>query len=229
MHDVIKNYPLPFTMGVERKRKACWEASWQTCTRWQKCTRKKTRDEQASADCLSFVMHKVTTVGIMAALLLSQYTSVMDIVTDLILLRSAANGGYILFQMTLFFCLLSPYVLCYSAGVQIFLSRKTFSKVDILSPRLILLCLYLFPTGIAYFMLLDAVNLVLGIAKLVCFGCLEKVESKEDWIVIESRVVESFGISRTDWLALKQQKTISQLLLSTMSIASAHFTHSSLL
>ena len=214
MHHVLKYCPVPFKLGVERKDKACWE----TCGK--RCTRKKSHEQQ---DCFSFLLQKLTSICIMAVRIASQFFSCIDLVTDCILLRSAAEGEYIMFQMSLFFCLLAPYILCYrfilsnpttsakehdfvhSAGVQIFLSRKTFSNVSILNPRFWMMLFYLFPTGILFFMLMDIVNVMMGLSKLICFGCLEKVESEEAWIVIESQIVESFGLSRTDWMALKQR------------------------
>ena len=69
---------------------------------------------------------------------------------------------------------------------------------------------------------MDIVAILLNVAKLICFGCLDKVDSDEEWMVIESTVIENFGISRTDWISLKQQKAIAQLLLSARALPVFH-------
>eukprot|EP01084_Bolivina_argentea_P080713 146175_1 len=143
-------------------------------------------------------------------------SSLLDAITDIILLIAAASNGVILFTMILFITILSPYILSYSSGVQIFIYRKTFENVQLLTFKSLLLGLYLFPTGILYFILIDIIDALIELYKWFAFGCLNKIKSEQDLAKIESNVSNYFGMSRMDWISFKKQKLMAQLFFETI-------------
>ena len=144
----------------------------------------------------------------------SKASSMLDAITDIILLYKAQKAGAIAFTMVLFITLLAPYILSYSSGVQIFLYRKTFQNVQIFTFKSLLLGLYLFPTGIFYFILLDIIDALMETYKWFAHGLINKIQTKQALVQIESNCAEYFGMSRMDWFSFKKQKLIAQLLLS---------------
>merc|ERR1712228_950708 len=148
--------------------------------------------------------------------IVSKASSILDAITDIILLYKASINGAITLTMILFITILAPYILSYSAGVQIFLHRKTFEKVELFTFKSLLLGLYLFPTGILYFILLDIVDVFLELYKWLGFSLLNKIKSEQQLVQIESNTAEYFGMSRMDWFSFKKQKLISQLFFETV-------------
>eukprot|EP01084_Bolivina_argentea_P269976 458950_1 len=138
--------------------------------------------------------------------IISKYTSVLDTVTDIVLLYQAATNDARIFTILSVICLLSPYILSYSAGVQIFIHRRTFQAVELLTFESLLLGLYLFPCGILYFIFLDIIDIFLELYKWFGYGLTNKIKTVEDVVRIESNVSEYFGMSRMDWKSFKKQK-----------------------
>ena len=119
-----------------------------------------------------------------------------------------------MFTILLFIALLSPYILSYSSGVQIFSYRQTFRNSKCCTTKSFLLTLYLFPTGIIYFIVVDIVNILLTLYFFFAFGCFPKIQSRDEVVQIESKVAKYFGMSRMDWISIKKQQSIAQVLLS---------------
>eukprot|EP01084_Bolivina_argentea_P074421 135013_1 len=113
-------------------------------------------------------------------------------------------------------CLLSPYILSYSAGVQIWLKRKTFENVQLFTFRSLLLGLYLFPTGILYFIILDVIDILLEVYKWFGYTIINKIKTPRELIEIESNVADYFGMSRMDFFSFKKQKIIAQLFFESV-------------
>ena len=163
--------------------------------------------------CINILIKWLTKFIKLSMGVVSKASSLLDSITDIILLWKAQRAGAIDFTMILFISLLSSYILSYSSGVQIFLYRKTFQNVQLFTFRSLLLGLYLFPTGIWYFILLDIVDALLELYKWFAFGLINKIRTQQALIQIESSVAEYFGMSRMDWFSFKKQKQIAQLLL----------------
>eukprot|EP01084_Bolivina_argentea_P317425 550350_1 len=117
--------------------------------------------------------------------------------------------------MILFVSLLAPYVLAYSSGVQIFLYRKTFENVQLFTMKAVLLFLYLFPTGVLYFVFLDLFDALLQVYVWFSFGVIGQIKTESELAQIESNVAEYFGMSRMDWFSFKKQKIMAQLFFET--------------
>eukprot|EP01083_Nonionella_stella_P233017 821427_1 len=142
--DVIKTIeyaPLPFELTFKtQKKKLC------------PCGGNKGKQKDAT----NKPKHSATTIALrwiikfmkLSLNIVAKSSSMLDAVTDIILLYKSSQSGMIVFTMVLFLTLLAPYVLSYSSGVRIFLYHKTFENVDLFTFKSLLLGLYLFPTGI---------------------------------------------------------------------------------
>eukprot|EP01084_Bolivina_argentea_P191475 328902_1 len=156
--------------------------------------------------CNKFV---ILTMGI-----ISKSAAALDAVTDATLLYKASTNGAIIFTMILFIALLSPYILSYSSGIELFLYRQTFDNIELFSFKSLLLVFYLLPTGIIYFIVIDIVDTLLVLYKLFAYIIMCKREN-EQLIDIESDTAEAFGMSRMNWISFQKQKMISQLSFET--------------
>eukprot|EP01084_Bolivina_argentea_P121456 215224_1 len=203
---LIEYQPLPFTLTFKRSKiKLCKCSNKKQTTTNNPCTEMKKWF-------IKWLIHFIKlTLGVT-----SKVSSILDAVTDLILLFKASASGAITFTMLLFVTLLAPYILSYSSGVQIFLFRKTFQNVELFTFKSLMLGFYLFPSGIMYFILLDIIDAMLELYKWIAFGCINKIKSENELIVIESAVSEYFGMSRMAWLSFKKQKLMAQLFFETI-------------
>eukprot|EP01084_Bolivina_argentea_P172299 298477_1 len=146
--------------------------------------------------------------------IVAKTSSVLDTVTDISLLYKASTNNAIDFTMILFVSLLSPYVLSYSSGIELFLYRGTFDNIELFTFKSLLLGFYLLPTGIIYFILIDAIDVLLAV--YICFAYVIMCKrDKKELIRIESDAAETFGMSRINWISFKKQKTIAQLFFET--------------
>eukprot|EP01083_Nonionella_stella_P021549 59730_1 len=219
VYKVLKHYPLsteddPFTITFERKDAKCTLKTCSSCCKSSK-TEESTKSSKGTVMAVGLRMIKLMKLSLG---IVSKVVSVLDTVTDAILLFKAATNDppAILFTVSLVITLLSPYILSYSAGVQVFLYRKTFENIELLTFKSLLLGLYLFPTGIIYFILIDAMDILLQLYKWFAYGCTNKIKSHHELVHIESNVAEYFGMSRMDWLSFKKQKVITQLFFESL-------------
>merc|ERR1712228_353228 len=83
----------------------------------------------------------------------SRAMSLLDLITDLVLMYKAQQNQLKILTITLFISIFSPYVLSYSSGIKLFIFRKTFDHLQ--GFKKIFLLLYLLPTGFLYFILID--------------------------------------------------------------------------
>eukprot|EP01083_Nonionella_stella_P199761 732264_1 len=118
---LIEYEPLPFELTFTRQKTKC-------CTRKkkQKGSKKKTK-HSATAIVLNWIIKFMK----LSLNIVSKSSSMLDAVTDMVLLYKSSQSGVIPFTMILFLTLLAPYILSYSSGVQIFLHRKTFENVEL--------------------------------------------------------------------------------------------------
>eukprot|EP01084_Bolivina_argentea_P191474 328900_1 len=220
VYSLLKYQPMPFTLTFNRDSNKCNKLI-------SYCKRNKSNNELKQTGkcekCMAFLKHpkeKILswlvkfvklTLGI-----LTKASAILDAVTDLILLYKASNNSAIIFTMILFVTLLSPYILSYSSGVQIFLYRKTFENVELFTFKSLALCFYLFPSGILYFIALDIVDVLMEVYKWFAFGCINKIKTQQELVQFESNIAEYFGMSRMDWCSFKKQKLIAQLFFETV-------------
>eukprot|EP01084_Bolivina_argentea_P075783 137345_1 len=81
--------------------------------------------------------------------MIGKWIQFLDVFTDAMLLYKASTNGLMIFTMLLSISILSPYILSYSSGIQLFLYNEIFNKITTLcSFKSLLLFLYLFPSGI---------------------------------------------------------------------------------
>lgn len=198
---IIQYEPLPFTLHFD-------QGSDSNCACCVRKSKKKEKNNPFKDMLIKFMQLSLNIV--------SKASSLLDAITDILLLYKAATSDALYLTMILFLTLLAPYILSYSSGVQIFLYRRTFSDVQLLTFKSLLLGLYLFPTGIFYFILLDVVDALLELYKWIGFGLLNKIKNESQIIKIESSVAEYFGMSRMDWHSFKKQKLIAQLFFETV-------------
>ena len=97
--------------------------------------------------------------------------SVVDFITDIVLLYKASTKGDNKNKETLFVCILLfisivvPYILSYSSGVRLFLFRKTFSHLE--GFLHVLIVFYLSPLGVFYFVFLDFLDVILTVYRWI--------------------------------------------------------------
>eukprot|EP01084_Bolivina_argentea_P067294 122575_1 len=143
-------------------------------------------------------------------------SEMLNAATDGILLWKASASGAMMFTVVTFISILAPYILAYSSGVQIFLYRKTFENVQLFTFKSLLLGLYLFPTGVLYFVFLDIIDALLQLYIWFAFGVIGKIQTESDLAQIESNLAQYFGMSRMDWFSFKKQKIMAQLFFETV-------------
>eukprot|EP01084_Bolivina_argentea_P084448 152716_1 len=113
VYELIKYEPIPFTLTFE-----------QTDCIIKCCASNKTHNETRKCDATEKMLGWLVKFMKLSQGVVSKASSVLDAVTDIILLYKASTNNAILFTMILFITLLSPYILSYSSGVQIFLYRR---------------------------------------------------------------------------------------------------------
>ena len=205
---LLKYEKLPFKVGFSTPRENLLIRSMSTL---EEGLDKGTSGCGCSEECRAATVGWASGFIAMSLGLWNEIAGLTDVITDLILLYKAAQSGAITFTMIFFITYLAPYILSYSSGVQIFLYRKTFLNVQAFSFQSLMLGLYLFPTGILYFILMDVINALMEAYKWFTFGVANK---DDDEVVIESTVAEYFGMGRMDYISFQNQKSIAQLLLS---------------
>ena len=112
--------------------------------------------------------------------------SLIDLITDIILLYKASqvasdNTSMMPFVMCLFVSIVAPYILSYSSGVKLFLNRHTFD--DLSGFKFVLVVLYLLPTGVIYFILLDGLDILLTYYRWVLFFVFQ-------WSILDIKKLE---------------------------------------
>ena len=238
VYELIQYQPTPFTLIFERNDLKCVKHVIDCCAKAKccqclndniettesekQCCQNTKTNLKKCAESLKDPSKWFFRVGELAVGLGLKGLSIYDIYTDLVLLYTASINGAITYTIIFLTALLVPYALSYSSGVHIFLYRKTFENIKLGSSKSFLLALYLFPTGIIYFILLDVINIILQIYMFFAYGCLRKIKSEEDIVQIESNVAKSFGMSRMDWVSIQKQQAISQVLLSIHFLGICH-------
>eukprot|EP01084_Bolivina_argentea_P229506 387328_1 len=181
------------------------------------CCKKKEEKESICEFSISKIIEWLIKFVKVTLTMVAAHAEVLNAATDAILLyKSARNPENMLFTMGLFVSLVAPYILSYSSGVQIFLYRKTFENVQLFTFKSLLLGLYLFPTGVLYFVLLDFIDALLQFYIWFSFGVIGKIKTKGELAQIESGVARYFGMSRMDWFSFKKQKIMAQLFFETV-------------
>eukprot|EP01084_Bolivina_argentea_P270921 460797_1 len=95
------------------------------------------------------------------------------------------------------------------------LYNEIFNKITTLcSFKSLLLFLYLFPSGIIYFILMDAADGLLDLFKVFAYVFMCKRE--EQLSVTESNAAKLFGISRMHWESFHRQHILAQLFFETV-------------
>eukprot|EP01083_Nonionella_stella_P216989 779315_1 len=107
-------------------------------------------DDIAFNDALYSVQHHTRHKGrckrftIQTLAMSSRISSLLDIITDCILLYKSSINGVQSLTLALFLSMISPYVLSYSSGIKLFIYRKTFD--NLVGFKNIFLILYLLPS-----------------------------------------------------------------------------------
>ena len=127
--------------------------------------------------------------------IVSKSFSIIDLVTDLILLSKAVRYNYMLLTVMLFVSILSPYIISYSSGVKLFLYRRTFDSFKGFEKWLMII--YILPSGVFYFLLLDLVDILFQIYRV--FGYLLLNKSYSDLKESEETLAEQLGLNRMSY------------------------------
>eukprot|EP01083_Nonionella_stella_P177652 625049_1 len=149
--------------------------------------------------------------------IVGRWLSVTDLVTDGILFYRATvygkdNHATLPLTIGLFTSMIAPYILSYSSGVKLFLFRGTFKELE--GFYRILLLLFLFPTGVLYFVFLDILDIFLNLFRwivTIVFRWKEiKVKQLEEVLALQ------VGMDRMNWEGFKRQKSVAQLMFETV-------------
>eukprot|EP01084_Bolivina_argentea_P067291 122567_1 len=212
--DLIKLAPLPVTLTFSVNNNKFMSYMKSCCTGFEcnKCDECITFLKDPTQQVLNWF---IKFIGLSMGIVSKGSAINSQIMNTILLYKSSANGAMV-FTMIMFISLISPYILSYSSGVQIFLYRKTFQDVKLFTFKSLLLFLFLFPTGILYFIFLDLIDALLEVYKWFAFGLTNKIKTKAELVQTEANAAQYFGMSRMDWFALKKQKSIAQLFFETI-------------
>ena len=160
-----------------------------------------------------------------------RYFSIVDMFTDIFLLsKSVENDDFLPISIVLFLSIISPYILSYSSGVRLFLFRRSYGDNRLKNKNNtnsnnnnnnntnnmngVTILLYLLPTGIIYFLLLDVVDIILTLLRLFF---LFKFKEMSEIRQIEYTVAKKIGkMDRMNWHGFKRQKSIGMLSFETI-------------
>eukprot|EP01083_Nonionella_stella_P014862 41621_1 len=145
--------------------------------------------------------------------IVGRWLSLTDMATDAILFyRATVYGKALPLTVVLFTSMIAPYILSYSSGVKLFLFRGTLAELQ--GFYRILLLLFLFPTGVLYFVFLDILDVLLDLFRWVVsivFGWNEfEVKQLEEVLALQ------VGMDRMNWEGFKRQKSVAQLMFETV-------------
>ena len=144
--------------------------------------------------------------------ILTKSLSLVDLITDLLLLRKAARLEYIALTMALFLSILAPYIISYSSGIKLFLFRRTFDAFRGFEKWGMVL--FVLPTGILYFVLLDLIDIGFQLYRLVGYVLLRK--GADDLESAEETLAAQLGMSMMNYEGVKRQRTVAQLFFETI-------------
>eukprot|EP01083_Nonionella_stella_P242260 845191_1 len=156
--------------------------------------------------------HRCKQFVIQTFAMFARFSSLFDLITDMILLYQASTNHVLLLTTILFLSILSPYVLSYSSGIKLFIHRKTFD--ELVGFKNIFLILYLLPSGFFYFVLLDLIDILLSIWIWFLHNILCRTEQYLKQL--EEIVAKQLGMDRMNYQGFKRQKAISQILFETV-------------
>ena len=151
---------------------------------------------------------------------MARVLSFFDLITDIILfIRSLEYENLLIISICLYLSIVSPFILSYSSGIQLFLVRRSFDNTRKFS--LLKMLFFILPTGILYFMMLDLLDIVLSTLRVVLV--FRKGWEIRDIREFEESFASKMGISRMEWEGLKRQRAIGQLTFETCVQMSLQF------
>eukprot|EP01083_Nonionella_stella_P090515 252843_1 len=144
--------------------------------------------------------------------------SLFDFATDIYLIYKVQQTPNLIWVLVIMLVsVLSPYLIAYSCGVQLYLNRGVFDKFAVKSIwfRFIML-LYLLPTGILYYIFLDFYFTLANFFyiwpsyTIFCIHDPTKLQQKE------ISIAKLVGMSLMDFEGYKKLRTITQLMFETI-------------
>eukprot|EP01083_Nonionella_stella_P267986 905611_1 len=221
--DLLKSVPLytdasddqPHLTLTFQRHQAKWKGCC-ACNCCKKCKKDKDKNNNSRGGCVDYLLKWLIKFLQLSQGIMAKMAAVFDMYTDCRLFYKAAMSGTTWLMMALFLSMLAPYVLSYSSGIQIFNHRGTFENVKLWTFKSLLLAIYIFPSGVLYWIILDAVDALLEIYKWFAFGVCGKIKTQTELVLLESNTANYFGLSRMDWLSFKRQKVIAQLYFETI-------------
>eukprot|EP01083_Nonionella_stella_P267987 905612_1 len=204
-------YP-QLTLTFKRRQAKC--QGFMDIIRCKKCKKEK-KDNDSGGGCVDYLLKWLIKFLKLSQGILAKISTVFDVYTDSRLLYKASESGTTWLMMALFLSMLAPYVLSYSSGIQIFNHRGTFENIKLWTLKSLLLTIYIFPSGVLYWIMLDAIDVLLEIYKWLAFGVCGKNRTQTELVLLESNTANYFGLSRMNWLSFKRQKVIAQLYFET--------------
>ncbi|ETO31620.1 hypothetical protein RFI_05499 [Reticulomyxa filosa] len=117
-----------------------------------------------------------------------------DLLTDFLLYQQVRKNGEFWLSIVLFLSICAPFLVSYSSGVKLFMTKGTLQHAE--GFLVILPILYLFPTGILYFVLLDFLEIILAVVEMVAIvrgEDMKQLKKRQDlW-------AKQLGMTRMDW------------------------------
>eukprot|EP01083_Nonionella_stella_P077456 211555_1 len=164
----------------------------------------KSKSSSSDSRCKTFIIQSLS--------LSTRVTSLLDIITDCVLLYKSSSNQVLELTMALFLSMICPYVLSYSSGVKLFIYRKTFD--NLVGFKNIFLVLYLLPSGIFYFIILDLIDILLSLWIWISFNIL--CRSLQYIKELQNIIALQLGMDRMNFEGLKRQKSISQICFESL-------------
>ena len=134
--------------------------------------------------------------------------SMFDLITDVVLFVAFQEAEYIFLTVPLFISICAPYLISYSSGVKLFMTRGAFDNSHGLLK--ILTSIFLSPIGVWYFVLidvLDALVVLFDLLSMAFFGMTD-----DDVKQRHRLLAKQIGLDRMSYEGFKRQRRVGQLL-----------------
>ncbi|ETO17896.1 hypothetical protein RFI_19409, partial [Reticulomyxa filosa] len=140
----------------------------------------------------NFNIQRYRTVFAVVGRTISRGFSLFDLVTDC-LLRFREDGDFWL-AIILLLSVSAPFFVSYSSGVKLFMTRGTFENSE--GFLVIFAVIYLLPTGIFYFVMLDFIEFLLSLIDMIGILQGEDIKTQKSRQKLWSK---QLGMTRMDW------------------------------
>ncbi|ETO30039.1 hypothetical protein RFI_07084 [Reticulomyxa filosa] len=128
--------------------------------------------------------------------------SLFDLLTDFLLYQKFQKNGEFWLSTILFLSICAPFFVSYSSGVKLFMTNGKLQQTE--GFLIILPILFLFPTGVLYFVLIDCIEILLSLVDAVAILQGERFQQLR---LREELWAKQLGMTRMDWEVLHSLQT----------------------